>query len=103
MTSVALAVLLGAAAPAFPQAAAPAPAMRHRHDDPVAYIASLEDPKRDDYQKPDEVLKALALKPGEVIADIGSGSGYLRCASRAPWVIPAASTPSTSARTWSAT
>ena len=76
MTSVALAVLLGAAAPAFPQAAAPAPAMRHRHDDPVAYIASLEDPKRDDYQKPDEVLKALALKPGEVIADIGSGSGY---------------------------
>jgi ubiquinone/menaquinone biosynthesis C-methylase UbiE len=76
MRAVALAVLLGAAAPAFPQAAAPAPEMRHRHDDPVAYIASLEDPKRDEYQKPDEVMKALALKPGEVIADIGSGSGY---------------------------
>jgi ubiquinone/menaquinone biosynthesis C-methylase UbiE len=58
------------------QAAAPQPAMQHRHDDPAAYIASLEDPARDAYQKPDEVMKALALKPGEVVADIGSGSGY---------------------------
>jgi ubiquinone/menaquinone biosynthesis C-methylase UbiE len=68
--------VLGAAAAAFAQAAAPAPAMQHRHDDPAAYIASLEDPARDAYQKPDEVMKALALKPGEVVADIGSGSGY---------------------------
>jgi ubiquinone/menaquinone biosynthesis C-methylase UbiE len=46
------------------------------HSDPQAYIASLEDPARDVYQKPDEVLKALALRPGEVVADIGAGSGY---------------------------
>jgi len=46
------------------------------HSDPQAYIASLEDPARDAYQKPDEVLKALALRPGEVVADIGAGSGY---------------------------
>jgi ubiquinone/menaquinone biosynthesis C-methylase UbiE len=58
------------------QAAAPPPAMQHRHDDPAAYIASLEDPARDAYQKPDEVMKALALRPGEAVADIGSGSGY---------------------------
>jgi ubiquinone/menaquinone biosynthesis C-methylase UbiE len=64
------------AVPAFPQAAAPPQEMHHRHDDPVAYIASLEDPKRDAYQKPDEVMKALALRPGEVVADIGAGSGY---------------------------
>ena len=50
--------------------------MHHRHNDPMAYIASLDDPKRDEYQKPDEVLKALALRPGEVVADIGAGSGY---------------------------
>jgi ubiquinone/menaquinone biosynthesis C-methylase UbiE len=50
--------------------------MHHRHGDPVAYIASLDDPARDAYQKPDEVLKALALRPGEVVADIGAGSGY---------------------------
>jgi ubiquinone/menaquinone biosynthesis C-methylase UbiE len=49
----------------------------HRlHADPTAYIAALEDPKRDAYQKPQEVIAALAVKPGEIIADIGAGSGY---------------------------
>lgn len=65
-----------AAAPAFPQAAATPEGMQHRHNDPMAYIASLDDPERDGYQKPDEVMKALALRPGEVVADIGAGSGY---------------------------
>lgn len=49
----------------------------HRlHGDPAAYIAALDDPKRDAYQKPQEVMQALAVEPGEVIADIGAGSGY---------------------------
>jgi arsenite methyltransferase len=50
--------------------------MHSLHRDPKAYIGALEDPKRDAYQKPHEVLTALGLKPGEVIADIGAGSGY---------------------------
>jgi ubiquinone/menaquinone biosynthesis C-methylase UbiE len=50
--------------------------MHGLHNDPKAYIGSLEDPKRDAYQKPHEVMTALNLKPGEVIADIGAGSGY---------------------------
>jgi arsenite methyltransferase len=50
--------------------------MHRLHRDPKAYIGALEDPKRDAYQKPHEVLTALDLKPGEVIADIGAGSGY---------------------------
>jgi ubiquinone/menaquinone biosynthesis C-methylase UbiE len=50
--------------------------MHRLHQDPKAYIAMLEDPARDAYQKPHEVITALDLKPGEVIADIGSGSGY---------------------------
>jgi arsenite methyltransferase len=50
--------------------------MHRLHNDPQAYIGALEDPKRDAYQKPHEVLTALNLKPGEVIADIGAGSGY---------------------------
>ena len=67
----------------LPVAAAPQDAIKrdehemhrlHRH--PKAYIDALEDPKRDAYQKPHEVLKALGLKQGEVIADIGAGSGY---------------------------
>ncbi len=31
---------------------------------------------RDNWQKPDEVLKAMNLQPGQVIADIGAGDGY---------------------------
>lgn len=36
----------------------------------------FDDPKRDDWQKPHEVIQALAPKPDAVIADIGSGTGY---------------------------
>ena len=63
---------------ALAQEAAPrTPAEMHRtHRDPKAYIAMLEGPARDAYQKPDEVSRARELKPGETIADIGSGSGY---------------------------
>jgi len=50
--------------------------MHQLHRDPKAYIGTLEDPKRDAYQKPHEVVHALNLKSGEVIADIGAGSGY---------------------------
>ncbi len=50
--------------------------MHRLHQDPKAYIAMLDDPARDEYQKPHEVISALDLKPGEVVADIGAGSGY---------------------------
>jgi ubiquinone/menaquinone biosynthesis C-methylase UbiE len=50
--------------------------MHRLHNDPKAYIGMLDDPRRDAYQRPHEVLAALNLKPGEVIADIGAGSGY---------------------------
>ena len=55
--------------------------MHRLHRDPKAYIGALEDPKRDAYQKPHQVLTALNLKPGEAIADIGAGSGYFTFAS----------------------
>ncbi len=67
---------LTAASTALSQTATTPQEMHHLHGDPAAYIASLDDPARDAYQKPDEVLKALALRPGEVVADIGAGSGY---------------------------
>lgn len=50
--------------------------MHALHTNPDAYIKALEDPARDAYQKPHEVMMALDVKEGEVIADIGSGSGY---------------------------
>jgi ubiquinone/menaquinone biosynthesis C-methylase UbiE len=46
------------------------------HGDPKAYIAALDDPKRDAYQMPHEVMQALGVREGEVVADIGAGSGY---------------------------
>lgn len=51
-------------------------AMYRLHQDPQEYIAMLEDPARDAYQKPEAVVAALGLRPGEAVADIGSGSGY---------------------------
>jgi SAM-dependent methyltransferase len=57
-----------------------APAQTTHQDHPPrtasAYIRALEDPGRGEWQKPQEVLAHLALKPGETIADVGAGSGY---------------------------
>jgi arsenite methyltransferase len=50
--------------------------MHRLHQDSKAYISFLDDPQRDAYQKPHEVIIALGLKQGEVLADIGAGSGY---------------------------
>jgi ubiquinone/menaquinone biosynthesis C-methylase UbiE len=41
-----------------------------------SYIQHLEDSSRAAWQKPEEVVRVLNLKPGENIADIGAGSGY---------------------------
>ena len=40
------------------------------------YARVLEDPARDEWQKPHEVVMALKLRTDEVIADIGAGTGY---------------------------
>jgi ubiquinone/menaquinone biosynthesis C-methylase UbiE len=50
--------------------------MHRLHRDSKSFIATLEDPARDEYQKPHEVMMALDLREGERVADIGSGSGY---------------------------
>jgi ubiquinone/menaquinone biosynthesis C-methylase UbiE len=48
----------------------------HPPESTSAYIRALEDPSRDEWQKPEEVVEKLAVKPGEMVADIGAGSGY---------------------------
>jgi predicted methyltransferase len=46
-------------------------------DRPLSYrIESFERPERDSWQKPDQVVQALGLKNGDVVADIGAGTGY---------------------------
>ena len=50
-----------------------------RHGNPAdldAYIARMEEPERAQWQKPDEVVAALQLKPGQIACDIGAGPGY---------------------------
>ena len=36
----------------------------------------FDDPSRDAWQKPHQVIEALALKPDAAVADIGAGTGY---------------------------
>lgn len=38
--------------------------------------AQLDQPSRDAWQKPDEAVDSLKLQAGDVVADIGTGSGY---------------------------
>lgn len=40
------------------------------------YARVLDDPGRDEWQKPHEVVAALKLRPDETVADIGAGTGY---------------------------
>ena len=49
---------------------------QHRFDDAAKWAKVFDDPKRDAWQKPHEVISALALKPDAVVADIGAGTGY---------------------------
>ncbi|MCX6627813.1 MAG: class I SAM-dependent methyltransferase [Candidatus Solibacter sp.] len=40
------------------------------------YAKVLEDPSRDEWQKPHDVITALNLKATDSVADIGAGTGY---------------------------
>lgn len=50
----------------------------HQHHSPSSeeYARVLEDPSRDAWQKPHDVVMALSLKPTDTVADIGAGTGY---------------------------
>jgi cyclopropane fatty-acyl-phospholipid synthase-like methyltransferase len=70
-------VLLGwTGLPAEPAAAQSPHTHQHSFGDAEKWSRIFDDPKRDAWQKPHEVIQALALKPDAVIADIGSGTGY---------------------------
>lgn len=49
---------------------------QHSFGDAEKWAQIFDDPKRDAWQKPHEVIQALQLKPDAIIADIGSGTGY---------------------------
>ncbi len=49
---------------------------QHPPQDTSHYIKVLEGPGRDAWQQPEKVMATLALKPGQSVADLGSGPGY---------------------------
>jgi predicted methyltransferase len=70
-------LLLAAAACLGAPAAAQSPdSHQHSFGDAERWAHVFDDPKRDAWQKPHEVIQALALKPDAVVADLGAGTGY---------------------------
>ena len=49
---------------------------QHSFEDANRWAGVFDDPKRDEWQKPHEVIQALALPADAVVADIGAGTGY---------------------------
>src|SRR4051812_26198987 len=75
-TSIAFAFLATSAWLVGPASAQSPATHQHSFSDAEQWAHVFDDPKRDEWQKPHEVIQALALKPDAVIADIGSGTGY---------------------------
>jgi SAM-dependent methyltransferase len=66
----------GIALAALPASAQSPHTHQHSFGGAEQWSKVLDDPQRDAWQKPHEVIAALAPKPDAVIADIGAGTGY---------------------------
>ena len=57
-----------------------------RFEDANKWAKEFDNPERDAWQKPEEILDALHLNPTSSVADIGAGTGYfsVKIASRIP-------------------
>jgi cyclopropane fatty-acyl-phospholipid synthase-like methyltransferase len=78
--SLLLGLLVACGGTAAPPAAPPGEGaeghFHHRFDDAERWAAVFDDPARDQWQKPDEVVAALALAADAQVADLGAGTGY---------------------------
>lgn len=52
------------------------PATEQRFSEIDKWVRIFEDPERVKWQKPAEVVRAMDLRSGDVVADIGAGTGY---------------------------
>lgn len=77
-----LPALFGCASAASPGAASPVGPSAHNHgmhkdfSDAQGFSKAFDDPDRDAWQRPEEVIARLQIEPGSVVADLGSGTGY---------------------------
>ena len=79
LARVALALIAGIAGLLVPVATtvAQSPAThQHGFSNAEKWAHVFDDPSRDAWQKPHEVIRKLALAPDAVVADIGAGTGY---------------------------
>jgi SAM-dependent methyltransferase len=53
----------------------------HRFERAEQWAADFDDPARDAWQHPKDIIDAMALRPGMKVADIGAGTGYFE-----PWL-----------------
>src|SRR5688572_11574680 len=44
--------------------------------DAAGFSAHFDDPARDAWQRPAEVIEHLRIPPGSIVADLGAGTGY---------------------------
>lgn len=58
--------------------------VHHRFDDAARWARVFDDPGRDAWQRPADVVAALGLHPGATVADLGAGTGYFL-----PWLADA--------------
>jgi len=73
LAAAALAILALATSPAFAQTSAHS---SHSFRGAEKWSQVFDDPARDAWQKPDDVIRALKLAPEALVADIGAGTGY---------------------------
>ena len=73
LSAAALAILVHVAAPAPAQTADHS---GHSFRGAEKWSQVFDDPARDEWQKPDDVIRALKLAPEALVADIGAGTGY---------------------------
>jgi ubiquinone/menaquinone biosynthesis C-methylase UbiE len=69
-----LLAMLGISLAASASAAPPEPAAARFVT--VVSPSYMDDPRRMEWQQPDKVLEHLSMKPGDIIADLGAGTGY---------------------------
>lgn len=50
--------------------------VRHGFGDVQRWVAAFDDPARDAWQKPVELVSALQIPQGATVADLGAGTGY---------------------------
>lgn len=75
LRALVLVALLGCAHPA-PQPAHHGQGLHHGFSNAPAWARTFDDPERDAWQKPGQVIQALALPPAAKVADVGAGTGY---------------------------